>query len=235
MRFKGLITLLFLILTAFGVTSFAQDQGENFMSAGKVIVSLQLAAGQVRVADTNGQVSSIFFPYDQNGLELGASYGLSNHWAVSLSGNLGFSSYKNEYPDTIAGVPAKIEDKVKSSAWGIRGGLDCYIQVSDKFVIFAGPGLMFNRAKINHEVKIEPDTLPFFPGNDNPWTNSISLSGVSFSCNTIWILPVKSINSANVIFPISLLLRTLPPVFTLVPIFDFRHCSIECSFSEELG
>ena len=177
MRFKGLITLLFLILTAFGVTSFAQDQGENFMSAGKVIVSLQLAAGQVRVADTNGQVPSIFFPYDQNGLELGASYGLSNHWAVSLSGNLGFSSYKNEYPDTIVGVPAKIEDKVKSSTWGIRGGLDCYIQVSDKFVIFAGPGLMFNRAKINHEVKIEPDTLPFFPGNDNPWTNSISLSG----------------------------------------------------------
>ncbi len=169
--------LLFLISSVFGLNHLAQAQQGNFMQTGKWIVSLQLAAGQVRVADTNGILPSIFFPYNQNGVDLGLGYGLNNHWAVSLSGNLGFSSYKNEYPDTIAGVPARIEDKVKTSSWGIRSGIDCYIQVTDKFSIFAGPGVMFNRAKIKHDVKIEPDTLPFFQGNDNPWTNSISLSG----------------------------------------------------------
>lgn len=167
---RAVCSLLILILAVLSLNNLAPAQEGNFMHAGKWIFTLQLAAGQARVADTNGVLPSIFFPYNQNGLDLGASYGIGNHWAVSLSGNWNFSSYKR----TVESLPNDYSEKVKTSSWGIRGGLDAYFQVSDKFVIFAGPALMFSRATIKLEVETAPDTTYEVK---NPWLSSFSLSG----------------------------------------------------------
>ena len=141
------------------------------MHPGKLIFSLQLAAGQVRVADTNGVLPSIFFPYHENGVDLGVSYGINNNWAVSLSGNLGFSSHKR----TVDSLPNDYSENVKTSSWGIRGGLDAYFQVSDKFVIFAGPGVRYSRSKV--KLDVEQPTGGSAGSSDNPWFSSLSLSG----------------------------------------------------------
>jgi len=171
MKSKTLTKLcLILFLALFGMRSLAQDQGETFMSPGKVIVSVQLAAGQVRVADTNGVLPSVFFPYHENGVDLGISYGINNHWAASLSGNIGFSSHKL----TVDSTPNNYVENVKTSSWGIRGGLDFYAQVSEWFVIFAGPGVRYSRSKVKLDVENIDGTSG---GWDNPWFSSVSLSG----------------------------------------------------------
>jgi len=162
--------LLILVLLVFSFNNLAQAQEGNFMHTGKWIFTLQLAAGQVRVADTNGVLPSIFFPYQENGVDLGVSYGIHNHWAARVSGNIGFSSHKR----TAAGTPNDYSENVKTSSWGIRGGLDAYFQVSDKFVIFAGPGVRYSRSKVKLDVENTDGTTG---GWDNPWFTSLSLSG----------------------------------------------------------
>lgn len=167
---KAVCFLLILILSVFSFNNLAQAQDREVMRTGKWIVSLQLAAGQVRVADTNGVLPSIFFPYQETGVDLGISYGISNHWAASLSGNLGISSHKR----TVDTSPNDYVENVKTSSWGIRGGLDAYAQVSDKFVVFAGPGLRYSRSKAKLDVENTDGTTG---GWDNPWFTSLSLSG----------------------------------------------------------
>src|SRR4030066_838770 len=167
---KAVCILLIFILSVFSSNNLAQAQKGNFMHTGKWIFTLQLAAGQVKVADTNGVLPSIFFPYQENGVDLGMSYGINNTWAVSLSGNMGFSSHKR----TVDTTPNDYVENVKTSSWGIRGGLDVYFQVSDKFVIFAGPGVRYSRSKVKLEVDNADGTTG---GWDNPWFTSLSLSG----------------------------------------------------------
>ena len=162
--------LLILVLLVFSFNNLAQAQEETFMSSGKVIVTVQLAAEQVRVADTTSILPSVHFPYHQNGVDLGISYGINNYWAVSLSGNIGFSSHKR----TVDTSPNDYVENVKTSSWGIRGGLDAYFQVSDKFVIFAGPGVRYFRSKVKLDVENTDGTTG---GWDNPWFSSLSLSG----------------------------------------------------------
>jgi hypothetical protein len=159
-----------LILGLFGLNNSGLAQEDNFMHSGKLIFTLQLAAGQVRVADTNGTLPSVFFPYQENGVDVGIGYGLNNTWAASLSGNIGFSAHKR----TAAGTPNDYSENVKTSSWGIRGGLDAYFQVSDKFVIFAGPGVRYSRSKVKLDVE---NTDGSTGGWDNPWFSSLSLSG----------------------------------------------------------
>ena len=92
--------------------------------------------------------------------------GIGGHWAASLNGYWSFSNYKFKDPTIV--------DKVKTSSWGIRGGADVYIPVTDKFAIYMGPGVLYSRAKIKHEV--EP-TAGVSVEIDNPFTNSLSLAG----------------------------------------------------------
>lgn len=162
--------LLFVCIFGSCLSTPTQAQGQSFMQSGKWIVSLQVAENQARVADTNGILPSIFFPYNQNGLDLGIGYGLNNHWAVSLSGNWSFASFKR----TVDSLPSNYVENVKTSSWGIRGGLDCYIPVTEKFILVAGPGLMFARSKIKLEVEPPGGTAYDL---DNPWFSSLSLSG----------------------------------------------------------
>lgn len=164
--FYGLLSLSTL---GFLISVPAQAQGQSFMQSGKWIVSLQLSAGQVRVADTMGSLPSVFFPYHQNGLDLGVSYGINNHWAVSLSGNWGFSSYKR----TVDSFPNNYVENVKTFSWGIRGGVDCYIQVSKKLIIVFGPGVRYSRAKIKQDTQLPAGGSYNW---DNPWFSSLSFS-----------------------------------------------------------
>jgi len=177
MQQKNVVCLLLILILSvwllpyckyFSLNNLLQAQEVDFMSPGKWLVSLQLSKGSVRTADTTGRLSSIYFPYDQNGVELGVSYGISNDWAITLSGNYGFSNYKFIQPDIV------IDDRVKTSSWSIRGGADVYFAISDKFYIYMGPGLMFTRAKIKQVVKQTGMPTDI---RDNPYTNSMSLSG----------------------------------------------------------
>ncbi len=171
MKPKVMVCLLVLTtIFCFSLSNELQAQGQSFMQSGKWIVSLQLAAGQVRVADTNGILPSVFFPYHENGVDLGVSYGLNNRWAATLSGNIGFSSHKR----TVESLPNDYSENVKTSSWGIRGGLDAYFQVADKLVIFAGPGVRYSRSKIKEDV--EQPTGGSAGSWDNPWFSSLSFS-----------------------------------------------------------
>jgi len=143
---------LLVILTALLLVGMVS--GANAMEKGASVFAIELGNGSAEVSDT--PVIAGLTP-DYVGVsqvpELNVQgefwYGLSEDYALTLSGGMGFSSYKQTPNDGTLDS----EDTFSHSSYRVRVGGDRVGKVGDRLTVFVGPGLEFfgSKGKIKSE------------------------------------------------------------------------------------
>lgn len=131
------------MLAVAGVASAAVPQKGTTMFAVQVG---ETATDLVDVVASDGYLTSANFATHPD-LTVSAQLWrfLSNEYALSLSGGIGFFSETDEPGD--AALPGSPNLKYTQSSWRVRLGGDRWGHISDRFQVFAGPGIQMSSGK----------------------------------------------------------------------------------------
>jgi opacity protein-like surface antigen len=133
-------------LLAVTATSAAAD--------GPTYFGLQVATGTADLATEFGTGFSSAYDHSEYGLKLELWKMMSSDYAFTISGGIGTFSEENE-PGTNA-TPGDGKFTYSQSSWNFRFGGDRVVKLSDRAILFFGPGFEWWSGK----AKFEDDTPP---------------------------------------------------------------------------
>ena len=120
---------------------------------GTNLLAFQFSEGSVDLVDVEGGTgyltSANFVTHPELGGLVQWSYFLTDEYAISVSGGIGYFS-ESDKPGTNA-LPADPDRKYTQTSWQARVGGDRYAHINDRFSVFAGPGIQVWSGKWKYE------------------------------------------------------------------------------------
>jgi hypothetical protein len=160
------------ILSAVLFVGVAGPANAALFQKGQSLFALNLTEG---VADLVGPINGAGYlaAYSHSEIGIGAQYWhfMSTDYALNVNGGLGFFGETDQ-----PGVPANPGDqdfKYTQSSWQLGVGADRFGHLSDRFHVYAGPGLQI----WNGKAKFEGGPAPVGPAVESQSTTRISLTG----------------------------------------------------------
>jgi hypothetical protein len=159
-----------LVLCGVLLLSAASVASAGGFQKGTNILSLQFVEGTADLVDPNG-AGTYLSAYDHSefGAQLQFWHFMNEEYAVSLSGGMAFFS-ETDKPGDLAATGAT-DFKYTQSSWQVRLGGDRVAKISDRFHLFAGPGLQVWNGKAKF------DGGSFTPALETPDVMRIALHG----------------------------------------------------------
>lgn len=130
------------LVAAFAAFAFTSDSSAKPVEKGSAFLSFQLTEGVADLFTPEARLGTGYISaYDHSewGGQIMYQYLISDEWAVAPSFGLGTFKETNE-PGTNA-APTDPDFEYTQSSWNVRIGLDRFVNVGDKFALYAGPGI----------------------------------------------------------------------------------------------
>jgi hypothetical protein len=114
---------------------------EPTLVKGKTLVAVQLTEGTGDFVTADFDNNGFITAYDHSELGVQAQFWhmLSDDWALTAAGGIGFFKETDTPGDRAAG--GSVDFKYTQSSFQVRAGLDRVVHLGDKVNFFAGPGL----------------------------------------------------------------------------------------------